>query len=324
MKNTIITNQQKIDVIESIFGKGNLTNDGANISVSCPVCKQNSKNSSNKKKLAISTDSGIYHCWVCETKGRNIGYLVKRYMSFRKEDLSDLYSLFNFKEKDEKEIEEVILKLPEDYKMLAYERNNYAKAAINYLLSRGLTREDFIRFKIGISDEFEYSNRVIFPSHSENMKLNFYLSRVFDDSTFRKYKNCDAKRKDIIFNEYLIDWDKPVILVEGIFDAIKAGNNSIPMLGSWIDESYCLFQKLVIHNTDIIMGFDPDAKDKEMKVAEMLSEYGNNVYILPNYNKDLGDMSKKEVNSLLEKKKLYEQSDRMTYLIQSIKSGSMF
>ena len=47
MKNTIITNQQKIDVIESIFGKGNLTNDGANISVSCPVCKQNSKNSSN-------------------------------------------------------------------------------------------------------------------------------------------------------------------------------------------------------------------------------------------------------------------------------------
>ena len=324
MKNTIVTNQQKVDVIESIFGKGNLTNDGANITVSCPVCKSNAKNSSNKKKLAISTSSGIYHCWVCETKGRNIGYLVKKNMSFRKEDLSKLYDLFNFQEKDNKEDEEVILNLPQDYKLLVYEKNNYAKIAIKYLLSRGLTREDFVKFKIGISDEFEYSNRVIFPSHSENMDLNFYLSRVFDDSTFRKYKNCDAKRKDIIFNEYLIDWDNPVILVEGIFDAIKAGNNSIPMLGSWIDESYCLFQKLVINNTDVIMGFDPDAKDKEMKVAEMLSEYGNNVYILPNYNKDLGDMSKKEVNSLLEKKKLYEQSDRMTYLIQSIKSGSMF
>ena len=324
MKNTIVTNQQKVDVIESIFGKGNLTNDGENISVSCPVCKSNSKNSSNKKKLAISTGSGIYHCWVCETKGRNIGYLVKKHMSFRKEDLSKLYDLFNFQEKDKKEDDEVILNLPHDYKLLVYETNSYAKIAIKYLLSRGLTRDDFVKFKIGISDEFEYSNRVIFPSHSENMNLNFYLSRVFDESTFRKYKNCDAKRKNIIFNAYLIDWNKPVVLVEGIFDAIKAGDNSIPILGSWLDENYYLFQKLVVNNTDVIMAFDPDAKDKEMKVAEMLSEYGNKVYILPNYSKDLGDMSKKEVNSLLEKKKLYEQSDRMTYLIQSIKSGSMF
>jgi len=320
----IKTSKDKVTAIESIFGKGNLTNDGANISVKCPVCALNSKNNSSKKKLAISTETGIYHCWVCETKGRNIVYLVKKHTNTSGNTLGELYSLFNYVEKKEEEDKIVNLSLPQDFKLLAYQKTKYAKLAIKYLLSRGLDRSDFLKFKIGISNEFEYSNRVIFPSHSVNMDLNFYLSRTFDNSSFRKYKNCDGKRKDIIFNEYRINWDRPVVLVEGVFDAIKAGNNAIPILGSWLDESYYLFQKIVTNNTAVVLGFDPDAKEKEIKLANLFKEFGNDVYILPEHDEDLGDMSKEAVNNLLQKKKLYEQTDRMTYLIQSIKSGSMF
>ena len=57
----------------------------------------------------------------------------------------------------------------------------------------------------------------------------------------RKYLNPPADR-DIIFNELYIDWDSDIILVEGAFDAIKAGPNSIPLLGSTLREESSLFQ----------------------------------------------------------------------------------
>lgn len=324
-KSKIKTSQQKIKIIESLFGNGITSNDGTNISVTCPVCKKDSKSGSKKKKLAIVIDSGVYHCWVCESKGRNISYIAKRHVNVSKELLNKVYEIFHFKEtKKEIEEEKIRIALPSDFELLAFSKGRYASYAKKYLRERGLSLDDLIKFKIGISSNNEFNNRVIFPSHCDNMELNFYLSRTFDDTTFRKYKNCEAKRKDIIYNEYLIDWQKPVILTEGIFDAIKAGKNAVPMLGSWIDEDYYLFRKLVVNNSDVILCLDPDAKDKEIKIAEKLSEYGNNVYLLPYHKSDLGDMSYSEASEAINKAKLFEQSDRMEYLIQSIRSGSIF
>lgn len=324
-KNKIKTSQQKIKIIESLFGNGIVSNDGTNISVSCPVCRKDSKSSSKKKKLAVVIESGVYHCWVCESKGRNISYIAKRHANVSKDLLNEVYEIFHFKE-TEKEIEEEKIRvvLPSDFELLTFSKGRYAASAKKYLRERGLSLDDLFKFKIGISSNGEFNNRVIFPSHCDNMNLNFYLSRTFDETTFRKYKNCEAKRKEIIYNEYLIDWSQPVILTEGIFDAIKAGENAVPMLGSWIDEDYLLFRKLVVNNSDIILCLDPDAKDKEIKIAEKLSEYGNNVYLLPHQENDLGSMSHLDAKKLINKAKLFEQSDRMTYLIQSIRSGSIF
>ena len=68
----ITTKQEKIDLIETSFGESSLANSGKNVSVVCPVCKENSRASSKKKKLSICLEKGIYHCWVCESKGKNV------------------------------------------------------------------------------------------------------------------------------------------------------------------------------------------------------------------------------------------------------------
>ena len=44
-------------------------------------------------------------------------------------------------------------------------------------------------------------------------------------------------------NLYL-DWDKDITIVEGVFDAIVAGN-AIPLLGSTLRENSYIFQKIV-------------------------------------------------------------------------------
>ena len=320
----IVTKQQKIDVLEGIFGESTLANSGKNISVICPACKSDSKSSSRKRKLSICLNKGIYHCWVCEAKGHNIAKFAIRNTFVNKSDVATLNDLFSFDDNKEEKEPEYILRLPEDFCLLVNATGRLAKIAMSYLHKRGLTQSDFLRYKIGISSEYEFNNRVIFPSFCDDMKLNYFLSRTYDDNQFRKYKNCQIQRSDIIFNEYLIEWDKPVILVEGVFDAIKAGNNAIPMLGSWIDKSHYLFKKLVHEKSEVIMCLDPDAIDKTMKIAKSFKQYGLDVKISEHRGKDFGDMTKKEANNYIQSSKKYELTDRIGYLIQSISSGSIF
>ena len=71
----IVTYKEKLNLITGIFGDGVVSRDGNNISVQCPICKKSTKQS-NKKKLSISLETGVYHCWVCETKGKNTRLLL--------------------------------------------------------------------------------------------------------------------------------------------------------------------------------------------------------------------------------------------------------
>lgn len=321
----VITIKDKIQVVEKYFGKGVVGSNGKNISVVCPSCRSNSKNSSKKRKLAISLDNGVYHCWVCEIKGRNVAIPARKFLKISSQEMTEIVTTFDIKQKEKEDEEEIVINLPKDFKMLFNENNRYGTVAKNYLKGRGLSWNDLIKYKIGISDNYEFINRIIIPSHDVNLKLNFYLSRSIDHEAFLKYKNCLVKRKDIIFNEYFIDWSKPLTLVEGVFDAIKVEGNVVPMLGSWIDENYYLFQKIIINQTPITLALDPDAKDKETKIADNLLEYGIDVNIVDyKYEKDFGDMTKEEAKEIISNTKKYEKSDRMLYLIRSIKSGSMF
>jgi len=319
----ITTKQEKIDLIESAFGESLLANSGKNVSVSCPVCKQNSRTNSKKKKLSICLEKGIYHCWVCESKGKNVASFAFRFANADSVTRQRLIESFNLSQEVEED-KKVVIKLPEDFSLLYFDNSRQGVIAKRYLHKRGCNPDDLLRYKIGISNDPEYVNRIIIPSFSEDMKLNFYLSRSYDESSIRKYKNCDAKKTEVIFNEYLTNWNKPVVLVEGVFDAIKAGDNAIPVLGSWIDETHLIFQKIVSKKSKVILGFDPDAIEKTMKIAKNLSSFGIDVSICEHKETDFGDMSKEEVKFYIENSKKYEISDRITYLIKNISSGSIF
>ena len=319
----ITTKQEKISLIESAFGDSLLANSGKNVSISCPLCKENSRTSSKKKKLSICLEKGIYHCWVCEAKGKNVALFAFKNSSIDNQTRVKLSEAFNLQQEIEKE-KEAVVKLPPDFKLLYLDNTRQGKIAKRYLHKRGCNSNDLLRFKIGISNESEYINRIIIPSFSDNMKLNFFLSRSYDESSIRKYKNCDGKKTEIIFNENLIDWTKPIVLVEGVFDAIKSTENTIPVLGSWIDESHYVFQKIVKNNTPVILGMDPDAIDKTMKIAKNLASFGIDVKICDHKEKDFGGMTKEEVKFYIQNAKKYEISDRIEYLIKNISSGSIF
>jgi hypothetical protein len=97
--------------------------------------------------------------------------------------------------------------------------------------------------------------------------------------------------KDIIFNELLIDWEREVTLVEGVFDAIVAGENSIPLLGSTLREDSRLFRKIVKNDTPVLLGLDADAHKKAMKLVKALLAYDIEVRLMDTSGyKDIGEM----------------------------------
>ena len=318
----MITVKEKIRLIESCFGKAKLSNDNKNVIVFCPVCKSQGK---DKLKLAIGVEKGMYHCWVCETKGKNIGRFALKY-STQKKAATDLYSYFKTGKKDEQlRIEkEKVVKLPEDFRLIATSRCHEAKLARAYLKNRGFKNQDIWRFRAGISNKYEYKNRVIFPSFDKDQNINFYTARTYNKNQKRRYQNSKISRRDIIFKDLDIDYNQELILVEGVFDLLHTPFNSTCILGSWLDEKYKLFQKIIKNKTPIILCLDPDAIDKAQKIAKKLYSYNIDVKISQHRKKDFGDMSKKEVEFFIKTSKPYDNANHITYLIKGIRSGSMF
>lgn len=317
----MITVKEKIRLIEACFGETRITADNKNAVVFCPACKSQGK---DKRKLAIGIDKGMYHCWVCEVKGQNIGHLALKY-AFQKKAANDLYTYFKGDKDEQLPTEErKIIELPEDFRLIGSSGRHEDKLAKAYLENRGYTEQDIWKFRVGTSNKYQFKNRVIFPSFDAEQRLNYYTARSILPDEKRRYHNCLASRKDVIFRELDLDFKKELVVVEGVFDLLHTPNNSTCALGSWFDMKYRLFQKIVDNQTPIVLCFDPDALEKTQKIAKMLYEYCIPVKISYHTDKDFGDMPKEEVDFWIKEAKPYNNVDRISYLIKTIQSGSIF
>jgi DNA primase len=286
--------QNKIQVLKEIFGPYYKSKN--EYLFKCPFCEH------HKKKLSINLDLNVYKCWVCDSKGKNIQYLIKKFASRQilkkwqlldeKVDMSIGDDLF-----DEVLEEEQILKLPVEYVCLANKNLPMtAKKALNYLKKRGIIEKDIKYFKIGFCEEGEYKCRIIIPSFNEEGYCNYFIARTYTDD-WLGYKNPEAS-KDIIFNDLLMDWNEPITIVEGIFDAIKA-ENSIPLLGSTLNEKSKIFCKLIEKTKCVYLALDKDALKKSFLIVKDLLEYGVEVYRIDTSKiDDIGSISKAEALEL--------------------------
>jgi len=187
---------------------------------------------------------------------------------------------------------------------------------MNYLTSRGLNKSDIIRWKIGYCAEGEYSSRIIVPSFGLSGGVNYFMARSYARD-WKKYKNPHAS-KDIVFNHLYLDFDEDLILVEGVFDAIVAGGNSVPILGSTLREDHVLFQEIVKNDTPVYLALDQDADVKAMSIIQKLIKYDVEVYkINTSPFKDVGEMSKK---AFLERKQSAEFINSSNYLLRKIRA----
>ena len=266
--------------------------------------------SHHKPKLQINTQTQKWHCWVSNQGGHNLFQLFKK-LKASKEHFDELVELVGDRKYVKRNVKEdkKIVRLPNEFKPLWKNGSSIIKKhSIVYLSNRNIKMADIIRYGIGYCEEGVYSNRVIIPSYSSNGELNYFVGRDIYDGGM-KYKNPPVS-KDVIGFDLFINWNEPIILCEGVFDAIAIRRNAIPLFGKTIPKSLMkkIYEKQV---KQIYILLDSDAIMDSIKITDDLMKNGINVYYVNLSDEDPSDMGFRKVINRIKETKQTSFSDLM-------------
>jgi hypothetical protein len=202
--------------------------------------------------------------------------------------------------------------MPTGFVSLSNESSLSALPALNYLKKRDIIDKDILYWKMGYCMDGRYAKRVIIPSFNDSGNLNYFVARSFSSNNL-KYLNPPCS-KDVIFNELYLEWDTDLVITEGVFDAVVAGPNAVPLLGSTLRPNSKLFMKIVQNDTPVFLALDPDAEKKEQKIIKLFLGYGLEVYKIDvGGYEDVAEMGKEEFLRRKEKAVLVRETD---YLLE--------
>ena len=290
-------NELLVSLVSRVLGEGKMTARG-NRAFYCPLCNH------HKPKLEINfTDNKKghhpWHCWVCNEKGKFLNTLFKKVKALP-EHFLELKSLVKtgYQVKDV-EVVKSNLKLPEEFiPITTNDKNIIGRQAWSYLKNRGITIEDIEKYNVGYCEYGRYAKMIIIPSYDKNGQLNYYTGRSFEKDPYIKYKNPEASR-NIIPNEHLINWNLPLVICEGMFDAIAIKRNAIPLLGKNIQSE--LMKKIVTSTIEkIYIALDTDAMKQTLKFAEEFMNEGKEVYLIDLKDKDPSEMGFNNFTNLIQ------------------------
>jgi DNA primase len=298
-------------IIENVLGTGRKLRNNE-VAFHCPFCNH------YKPKLQVNLESHNWHCWVCNAKGRKVVQLFRK-LKVSNQILNQLYDIVDeyVPIKKKEDVQESI-SLPKDMLYLWDKRTTpeYKHTAM-YLMKRGITAKDVLKYGIGYCEDGLYANRIIIPSYDSNGQLNYFVGRSFHKDSTMKYKNPKVS-KDIIGFDLFINWNLPIVLCEGVFDAIAIKRNAIPLFGKTIPKS--LHKKIVENKVqDIYIALDKDAISDSIKMVDMFLNEGRNVYMIDlNEGQDPSSLGFTKFTKLMNNTQPINQAGLLKYKLQSI------
>ena len=292
-----MVNQSLVALTNSVLGTGKATARG-NYAYHCPLCHH------HKPKLEVNLSENAkgenaWHCWVCDKKGKKLYQLFKA-VEASPEKMAELKAIVKYigPQTDIQVIE--TLKLPVEFETFEGLKtvDVEGRQALAYLKNRGLTEDDLLKYNIGYCATGRYAKMVIIPSYDANGKLNYFTGRSFEKDPYVKYKNPSVSR-DIIPFELYINWNIPLILCEGPFDALAIKRNVIPLLGKNIQSK--LMKKIVTSSVEkIYIALDKDAQKQALTFCEQLMNEGKEVYLVDMQDKDPSEMGFENFTKLIQ------------------------
>lgn len=270
--------QRIYNILVGIFGEskqGHYDRQCSQYQFNCPNCQDNNGGiPDNKYNLEVSLALGKYHCWKCDIKGP-LSYLMRKYggnevfrnYKFLVKDIreSQYYDLSSFK--DNPDSLDNYLKLPSTYRKID---GFVPKRLLAYMEKRNIGFDLVEKYNLGYTtwDEpsWQMRNRLVIPSYDAFGNLNYWSSRDYTGYERKtKYRNCNEDKKEIIFNEGMIQWDADIYLCEGIIDSITY-ENAVPLMGKILLKNSLLYKKLFEKaNADVVICLDSDTEMEETK-----------------------------------------------------------
>jgi DNA primase len=267
--------------------------------------------SHHKPKLQLNIVTQKWHCWISNNGGHKLYQLFKK-VNATYEQLTELRVIVgegSSLSSNLGKVKEKVCVLPKEFLSLEHPHSSTTyKHAMFYLNKRGIIKEDILKYGIGYCEEGMYTNRIIIPSYDSNGQLNFFVGRDIFESKM-KYRNSPTQ-KNIIGFDLFINWDEPIVLCEGPFDAIAIKRNAIPLFGKTILPKLKL--KIIEKKVKTIyISLDTDAIGDSMKMVENFMNHNIDVYFVKLTEKDPSDLGFEKVTKLLKETDKMKFSDLM-------------
>jgi len=303
-----IINNVLLGLVESVLGKGEVRSRN-NYAFYCPKCKH------HKRKLEVNMipttkNENRWACWTCSNfKGTTLKSLFNA-LKVNTSKFEELNKILGTAFKADKIKLDINVELPKEFRPFIELKKTdiLSKHALKYLIKdRGISFEDIIKHNIGYCEDGRYRNKIIIPSYSKEGNLDYFVARSFDkESTFP----LDAPKSDknIIGFESLINWDLPITICEGPFDALSIKRNAIPLFGKSIPEK--LKKQLTLNSVkSIYLSLDEDALKNTLRISEELINLGKKVYVVRLKGKDPNVIGFEKYNQLVQNLKPFTYSD---------------
>ena len=300
-------------LLDVYLGKGKIISKG-DVAYYCPICKH--KNA----KLMVNVKTGNYNCFTChpKTTGKTPVSLLKKIGS-PSEAIIEMKGYFVNDTTLIKAEEEVkLVHLPKEFINLIDTSDTCLekRQAVTYLKKRGVSSIDIVKYNIGYCKTGRYRNKVIIPSYNSNGRLNYFIARSFEKEPKLKIDSPECKKSELIGFEYYINWNTPVILCEGIFDAMAIKRNAIPLFGKTISKA--LMIKLLQSDVQTVyLALDDDAIRESIDHAQKLLDLGKEVYIIKLEGKDPSELGFENMISCLQSAKPLTATDLLLLKMQT-------
>ena len=158
----------------------------------------------------------------------------------------------------------------------------------DYLLDRGISPELITEYQMHKCIEGKYQFRIIIPI-LENEKLVFFFDRTVDPGEQAKTLGIGSKeaywpidKSEVLFNLDVatkqVTQGQPLMIAEGIFDALSLGYNCIALLGKSCSEMQ--MKKILDTGAERVeVCLDDDAIGHATRLAKRLQAWGLEVFI---------------------------------------------
>lgn len=227
----------------------------------CPFCVTRTGKEDRRKSFSVKEDSGYYHCFRCDTKGR----IHSDTNSFKY--IPNIPSV-------SPELDEV--RRPEDYEPLWKEPglNAYAlRRAREYMRSRKLYREIWEDAQIGACYKGYFRDRIIIPI-IEKGKWYGFVARDWSNTAQRKYLYPMGMNKtELMWSRDLLYeiTDDFLLVVEGVFDALPYYGRAVALLGKPTKKQV---EQIKQATRPIVVALDGDAWEEGLALSQKLKLSG--------------------------------------------------
>ena len=232
----------------------------------CPLCVTRVGKVDRRYSLGVHARTGVYHCFKCEAKGRLDGAQYEEPVS-----------------QTRLKSPTTVLEPPESFIPLFEGDGRHAMsldAARDYVLrptsqkGRGLPESVAREAGIGACTSGRFAGRVIVPVFDDAGRWRWYVGRSWVPKCDNAYLYPVGDRSGVLFNEHAltVKTDEPLLIVEGVFDALAHWPNAVAALGKPTDPQH---ERIARAPRPVCVVLDGDAPDDALSCALALHALGH-------------------------------------------------